>query len=523
MKSRKKKILHWVAVAAAAFVLATLAALAYLRWGSPIDRDWTVAVLASHYHAPVQLQSFSSSLFPTINLSGSGLTFSRPGQPDATPIISVQSFDARARWFDLLGRVRTFRSVTLRGLVINVPPRQPKTTTAASSGPPAPRGRFLHAGFVLGSVDADGTVLRILPAAADKDPLEFDMQRLRLKGLGGTRGMKYEAILTNPKPLGQIATRGTFGPWNADVPADTPVAGTYAFTHADLATLPGLAGTLSSNGSYAGPLDRLTVTGATLTPDFALGDRGHSESLTTHFQAVVDGMNGNTELHSVDVLLNHSRLQASGEVIEVHGRSGKSHHIEVQVSCDDARIDDLLRLAVKEQPPLTGQVRLRTKMDIAPGHTDVIERLSLDGTFQIHSAWFTDPDTESKLAELSWRGSARDSAAPSPNTRFEMGGHFALDHARMTFRNLQFGVPGAIVRLDGNYNLDNEQLDFHGTVALAATLSQAVGGVRSILIRPFNPLFRGADGGTELPILITGTRSHPQFRVEIRKKLHWLP
>ena len=74
----------------------------------------------------------------------------------------------------------------------------------------------------------------------------------------------------NPKPVGDIHSTGQFGPWQDDNPRDTPLDGSYSFTNADLATIKGISGTLSSTGKFSGTLGEIGVTGTTDTPDFAL-------------------------------------------------------------------------------------------------------------------------------------------------------------------------------------------------------------------------------------------------------------
>ena len=48
---------------------------------------------------------------------------------------------------------------------------------------------------------------------------------------------------------------------------------------------------------------------------------------------------------------------------------------------------------------------------------------------------------------------------------------------------------------------------------MEATVSEAVGGFKSIFIKPFNALFRKEGAGAVVPIKITGTREEPKFGV----------
>jgi len=52
---------------------------------------------------------------------------------------------------------------------------------------------------------------------------------------------------------------------------------------------------------------------------------------------------------------------------------------------------------------------------------------------------------------------------------------------------------------------------------MQASMSQAVGGFKSIFLKPFDRLFRGKGAGTVLPIQITGTRTQPKMGVQVGK------
>ena len=64
--------------------------------------------------------------------------------------------------------------------------------------------------------------------------------------------MKYDAALTNAKPPGEIQSKGTFGPWVAGEPGDSPIAGDYRFQNADLGVFSAIAGIFSRQDSLKG-------------------------------------------------------------------------------------------------------------------------------------------------------------------------------------------------------------------------------------------------------------------------------
>jgi hypothetical protein len=65
----------------------------------------------------------------------------------------------------------------------------------------------------------------------------------------------------------------------------------------------------------------------------------------------------------------------------------------------------------------------------------------------------------------------------------------------------------------------SQALDFHGTLHLQAKVSQTTTGIKSLLLKPIDPLFEREGAGTVLPIKITGTRGEPSFQIEIGKVL----
>src|SRR5439155_26867915 len=109
--------------------------------------------------------------------------------------------------------------------------------------------------------------------------LEFAISRLVLRDVGAMQQwnpLKYEAVLANPKPVGKVRSTGHFGPWQDDNPQDTPLDGSYEFTHADLSSIRGISGILSSTGRFGGTLGEIAVEGVTDTPDFRLDVSDHA-------------------------------------------------------------------------------------------------------------------------------------------------------------------------------------------------------------------------------------------------------
>jgi hypothetical protein len=194
----------------------------------------------------------------------------------------------------------------------------------------------------------------------------------------------------------------------------------------------------------------------------------------------------------------------------------KGRTVTLDVTMPRARIEDVLKLAVKAKtPPLTGGMRMSTRFVLPPGESDVIERLRLDGRFSLASTKFTNYNVQGKIDELSRRGRGADAEPNKPSVVSDMEGRFKLAGGVLGLSDLKFGVPGAVVELDGQYALRPETLDFKGMLLLDAKISETVTGFRSILLKVVDPLFRKPGGGSAIPIKIAGERSKPQFGLDL--------
>jgi len=224
-------------------------------------------------------------------------------------------------------------------------------------------------------------------------------------------------------------------------------------------------------------------------------------------------------LEPVKATILHSSLVARGSVLRV--KESKGHRIVLDVAVDHARIEDLLELGVRTDPPvMTGAAELKTKLDLSPGDADVSNRLRLIGDFQISGAYFTNDKVQSKVDALSMRGQGRPEEAKGdvPDVQSEMAGAFRLKNGMLSFSRLHFQIPGTKVDLTGKYSLDGNQFDFHGKARMNAKLSHLVTGWKSVLLKPVDPFFSKDGAGTEIPVKVTGTKSEPHFGLDFRHK-----
>jgi hypothetical protein len=514
----------WTAVA----VLATLVVLTIVAAaGSRTEplRRLVVSTLAERLDSDVELSAFSVDTFPSVVVRGSGLVLRLRGQASSLPpLISIERFTVHSGLMDLLRRPRRFRMVTIGGLVVNIPPggfrKQRNAIGEAMADPsdaPASNGSGEESPIIIDELRADGALLRIIPRREDKLPKEFAIHQLTMRSLGWAQQIPFTAMLTNPVPKGVIETTGTFGPWQKGNPSSTPLDGRYSFQKADLGTIKGIGGILDSTGEFTGRLERISVRGETHSPDFHLDITDQPVPLSTSFEAVVDGTDGDTYLEAVHAQFQRTALTAKGAVVGVKGVKGRT--IRLNVFIQEGRIEDLLRLAVKGRTPLlVGGVGLRSDFLLPAGEPDVIERLQLKGVFDVDAAKFSDPKIQEKLAGMSHRARGRDPDDKAENVVSDLSGTFRLSNATLSFSNLAFAMPGATVRLHGSYGLRSEALNFDGTVRMQATISQAVGGgVKGFFLKVVDPIFRKKGAGAIIPIRVRGTREQPKFGLDVRR------
>jgi AsmA-like C-terminal region len=517
---RGHRVWFWVGISALA--IAVLAAATFeilLHQAEPILRARLLQSLSARFHSRVELGAFDVSLLRGFEVSGEGLAIYPYNIESSTPTFSVRHFAFRTGYSSLVRSPLHIRHVEVEGLRINLPPRSQRKETSQ----PASHPSTANVSIFVDQLDCTDTVLTLGTNKPGKVPTRFVIQSLTLRSIGAGKPLDFTAVLTNPKPVGQIESRGFFGPWNTDRPAATALGGIYSFHDADLGTIKGIGGILSSQGAYQGTLDKIVVDGATDTPDFQVKISGHKVPLHTEFHAIVDGTDGDTYLQPVKAHFLHSFLVARGYVARVQGEPGR--HVYLDVDMDQARIEDLLRLAVRTDPPvMDGPVKLHTRLDLPPGPLDVAHRLRLQGNFAIVNGRFSSDKIQNRIDDLSLRSQgqvelaaqeARDRKRELVRSRLQ--GDFNLADAGLNLSNLHYDIPGASIKLAGTYTLDGAKFNFAGTADMQATVSRMVGGWKGVLLMPFDQIFQKNGVGTEIPFKIDGTRSDPQFGLDFNR------
>ena len=518
MTPRARKILlYGLATALVLVVAAVVAADVYVRALVPRAKTRVVKALSDRFDADVQLASLSLRLLPVPTVDGGELVIRHRGWSDPKPLISIVHFSADASIRDLLLERDIVKTLKLHGLQIDVPRHGGSLFSAGSQGSHPAQEDKTALRIKIETLIADGAVLQIEPKSAGKDPLRFDIEKLTMHSVGPGQPLQFRAVLQNPKPPGLIDTDGNFGPWQKEDPRDSVVVGRYAFSHADLSAFKGISGILASSGSYHGSLENIGIDGTTDVPNFALKRGGAPVHLVTEFHAIVDGTNGDTVLDPVNAHFLETNFVCQGGVVKEHADAGKT--VVLDAVTRGARMEDILQLVLGDQKPiLKGNVDFRSKIVIPHGNAEVLDKLKLNGQFKIFSAVFRSPRVEQKLETLSDRAlgiTKKQEAEEPPHTvASDFVGRFMLDDGIAHFSHLSFQVPGAQIKLAGDYNLRSQQVHMQGLFRMHATLADTQSGIKRWLLKPFDRFFEKDGAGFEVPLALAGSRSHPEVSIE---------
>jgi len=495
-------------VLAVIFVIG-LALLATL-W--PFRQEKIVQSLQETFAGKISVGRYRHTIFPHPGGIVEDVVLQRgAGSTDKIPLATVKRLVVRANYPDLLLRPGYISQVVLEGLRVHVPLEGTSNSpTTEDSGGSRRR---------VGEVLANDAVLEIVRRKGE--PLVFDIHTLKLNSVREGQPFDYRVAMRIPLPPGEVHSIGKFGPWNSQEISQTAVSGKYWYENADLGVFSGIAGKLSSEGEFGGNLGQLQASGKVDIPDFEVRRTRHAVPVKSQYQAVVDATNGDVQLQQVDSTVLQTRVLAHGSVAKKAGEHGKTTSLDLTVR--DGKIQNVLRLFAKaRRPALNGVTNFSAHVVVPPGEVPFLKKIRLSGDFGIDSGEFTKPDTQEDIVKLSETGAGKkpkDGDESDPNDVVSaLAGHVELRGGTATFTNFSFSVPDAKATMHGTYNLLNEKIDLHGTLRTTAKFSNTTSGVKSVLLKPFDAIFkRKHHEGAKVPVQLTGTYDDPHAGLEIIK------
>lgn len=525
----------WIALAIVVLVLLLAGGILIAgRYFEPYIREQAIQYLRQRFDSEVELSRLhvqmpgfsalrliASGSVALVDVEGEGLTLRHKGRRDVPPMFVLRRFAATLDLQTLFTGAKNVPLVVLEGMEITLPSKgerpdfgsKSKDAERVESKNEANEDQAAgNTSVKIDHVDIRDAKLTILPRDKSRIPLAFDLHDIQLRSAGKDVAMKYEAFLTIPKPKGQIHSHGSFGPWAAGEPSDTPLDGDYLFENADLGVFNGIAGILKSTGHFEGQLGKIDAKGEATVPDFRLKMAGNPVPLTTTFEVGVDGTNGNTILKPVHARLGKTNFVTSGAIVKHDGDTRKTISLEAHMPAGN--LPDVLRLAMKGPSFMEGKLKLDTRIEIPPLSGKVKEKLMLDGKFEVTDGKFLKSNIQDQIDTLSRKGQGEPKNEEIDEVVHQMSGDFHLDDQVLTFRTLAFAVMGAAVNVNGDYDMGADTLDIHGALSLDAKVSQTQSGWKRWVLKPVDPFFAKNGAGTFLKIKIVGSSKKPQFGLD---------
>ena len=169
------------------------------------------------------------------------------------------------------------------------------------------------------------------------------------------------------------------------------------------------------------------------------------------------------------------------------------------------------------ESPIIGAISFRAHIIVPPNSRPFTRRVTLDDTFEIRGASFTNTRTQQGANSLSKHAQGESRESPEDISE-RLRGQVLLRDGIATFHDTVITVPGATADFAGTYDLVTKRADLHGKMAMRAELSQATTGFTSFFLKFLNPFYKRKNAGAVVPVSITGTYDHPVFQALTAKK-----
>ena len=494
----------WLWIALGVFVISALAAIGWVRAVWPFSEKSLTAAIEQATGGRVEWHNFRSTYFPPGATAERVKLFRTDRQPD--PLIQVDRMILRGSFAGMWNSPKHIAELQLRGFHLLA---EQGAKAAVPSSP-----SHSTSSVVIDKVVADDSTLRFVQRKAGKPPFELAVWHLVLHNVDNRlQPLDFQAVLAISEPPGEIHASGRIGPWNSDDFATTPARGNYSLDGARLDVFKGLSGTLNSKGAFDGNLGTLHAAGDVNIPDFHLTQSHHTVPLSSHYEAMVDTLDGDVTLTSVATHVLHTTVMSRGSV----SREPTPHHgktVDLQASVQGGRINDVMLVLIKSKvAPMTGSLQVNTSIRLPPGPAPFLKRLSVAGDFHISGAEFTKEARRLTLDQLSASAAGRkvNSDAGPGTVLSNLHGHCVVKDGVATLSNVTFQIPGSSAGIRGTFDLITQQLNFQGNLQTEGELSDTQKGIKKIFVKVAVAIHKHRSPQHLIPFKITGQYGDPKF------------
>lgn len=447
--------------------------------------------------------------YPRPGFVATGITIRRKTAPQGVPPLGhIDSMMMVGTWTDLIMFRHRVERVEITGFHATVPAigsnanklSFPSGSANEFSGPDTMIERLVVHNSILDFLNADGS------------RTSFPIRQLEILNLHKGEAFTFAADMQNPRPRGHILARGTMGPLNGKDFASTGVRGNFAFTQVNLHDVGEISGTMASRGVFNGTLRKMIVEVNEVTPDFAVQD-GKPTRIDGTMRCTLDASNADLDIQAIDLKIQETQIHAAGTI------EGDPKKTNLDITVDHGRADDVMRPFMHKEVPIAGPVSLKAHAYLGPPGHGFVQRLRLDGSFNVPAEKVTDEKTEKSLSDFSRRATGKD----KPNTGVEpngvasssgkdavssLAGPAKIENGIASTPRLTFRVSGAEATLAGTYRFHDDAVHLTGKLKMDTDISHTSTGFKSFLLKPLAPFFKKKNAGAVIPIAVTGLPGH---------------
>jgi hypothetical protein len=459
----------------------------------------------------VKIGRYHRVYFPNPGFMASDITLRRTTAPDLPPLGSIESVTVQGTWRDLLLMQKRVGQVDITGMHIVVPAMGSRENQ--EDFPPGSSASFGGPSAVVAVLRIHDSLLDIMRSNGKR--FSFPIRLLTVRNLQKGQALRYSVDMQNAKPTGHIFSTGSFGPLNMQDLGATPLWGDFTFAFVNLHDLGSISGTLSSKGHFQGELANIEANAASYTPDFAVAG-GKATPFNTAIRCTINGVNGDVVIRGVDARTAATSIHVEGAIV------GSPKVADVDMAVTGGRVQDVLRPFLSHEVPVEGMVWLHGHAHVDAGGKGkkFLDRLKVDGSFDVPAERLTDRATEQKLSAFSQRETGAKNSKPDANAHdatsetaasnpggdvlSSLNGQAKIRNGVLSTQRITCQIPGAGVDLSGSFNLRDGSVQLAGNLRMEANISHAATGFKSMLLKPLIPFFKKKQAGAVVPIAITG-------------------
>ena len=505
--TRHRRRLLWLLAIGVPMVVALVAGIYIIDQHWPYRYRNVKPLLEQLLASRITVSAYHRTYFPHPGFVAKALTLRRNTAPDLPPVGSTEDLIVQGTWLDLLLLRKEVRLIDIKGLHVVIPPVGSRAMQ--EDFPPGSSGDFAGPETAVEKLVIHDAALDL--TRKNGGLYTYVIRQLIMRNVRQGQAASYVVAMQNAWPAGQIHAIGSFGPVTPTNLGGTQLSGRFTFTGVRLDQIGELHGTLTSDGHFSGALAAIELFASALTHDLAVAE-GQSTPVNGSVQCTVNGLTGNVVLHRIEVKTGESKVDAEGTVT---GPANMPKTTDLDLMATKARVQDLLRPFLHDEPPVAGPVVLKAHAHLAAQQdgTAFLKRLSMDGSFVLPRERVTDHGKENTLTNFSERAQGLkppkddpDSAQtdPAATVLSSLEGQVKVRDGVVSTERLTFTLPGASADFRGTYDLRNGNVNMLGDLKMESDISHVTTGFKSVLLKPLTPFFKKKHAGAVVPIAVTG-------------------